>query len=84
MAHDCLDEFLTLKMEEHTSVGVHLAKMHRIHRCLVIKLGYEISDASTNSAVLCSLPPSYRRFVKGLMMGGESVTYHELVERVRT
>jgi hypothetical protein len=21
MAHDCLDEFLSLKMEEHTSVG---------------------------------------------------------------
>jgi hypothetical protein len=27
MKHDCLDEFLSCKMMEHGSVGMHLAKM---------------------------------------------------------
>jgi hypothetical protein len=77
MAHDCLDEFPSLKMEEHTIVGIHLVKMHRIQRRLVIELGFEITDASSNSVVLRSLPPSYRRFVEDFVMGSESVTFHE-------
>jgi hypothetical protein len=51
---------------------IHLVKMHRIHRLLVIELGYEISDASANSKILCSSPPCYRRFVEEFVMGGEN------------
>jgi hypothetical protein len=58
--------------------------MHRIHRLLVIELGYEISDASANRKILCSSPPCYRRFVEEFVMGGESITFHGLVARVRT
>jgi hypothetical protein len=32
MIYDRLDEFHALKMEEHTSVDLHLDMMHRIHR----------------------------------------------------
>jgi hypothetical protein len=71
-------------MEEHTSVETHLKKMHQIHRRLTIELEYEITDALANSAVLQSLPPNYREFVKGFVMMGEVVTFDQLLARVRT
>jgi hypothetical protein len=84
MIYDHLDELCALKMEEHTSVGFHLAKMHGIHRHLILEFDQEIPDPLANGAVLRSLPPSYRSFVKEFVMGGELVTFHELVERVRS
>jgi hypothetical protein len=84
MVYDCLNEFHSLKMEEHTSVGIHLAKMHGIHRRLILEFDHEISDPLANGAVLRSLPPSYRRFLEGFVMGGESFTFHDLMARVRT
>jgi hypothetical protein len=71
MVYNCLNEFYSLKMEEHTSVGIHLAKMHGIHRRLILEFDHEIPDPLANGAVLHSLPPSYRRFVIGFVMGGE-------------
>jgi hypothetical protein len=71
-------------MEDHTSVGLHLAKMHGIHRHLILEFDLEIPDPLANGVVLCSLPPSYRNFVEDFVMGGESVTFRELVARVRT
>jgi hypothetical protein len=44
MVYDCLNEFYTLKMEEHTSVCLHLAKMHGIHRHLILEFDHEILD----------------------------------------
>jgi hypothetical protein len=38
MGHECLDEFLSCKMEEHECVGLHLAKMLRIQRHLTVEL----------------------------------------------
>jgi hypothetical protein len=84
MVYDHLDEFYALKMEEHTSVGLHLAKMHGIHRHLILEFEHEIPDPLANGVVLRSLPPSYRSFVEDFVMGGESVTFHELVGRVRS
>jgi hypothetical protein len=84
MIYDRLDEFYALKMEEHTSVGIHLAKMHGIHRSLILDFDHEIPDLLANGAVLRSLPPSYRSFIKEFVKGGESVTFHELVARVRS
>jgi hypothetical protein len=66
MIYDNLDEFHALKMEEHTSVDLHLAKMHRIHKHLILEFDHEISDHLANGAVLRSLPPSYRSFIKDL------------------
>jgi hypothetical protein len=36
MVYDRLNKFYTLKMEEHTSAGLHLSKMHGIHRHLIM------------------------------------------------
>jgi hypothetical protein len=36
MGHECLNEFLSCKMEEHGCVGLHLAKMFRIHKRLTV------------------------------------------------
>jgi hypothetical protein len=80
----CVDEFYSLKMEEHTSVGIHRAKMHRFHIRLIMEFDYEISNILANSAVLRSFPPSYRSFVEKFVMEGESVTFHELVARIRS
>jgi hypothetical protein len=84
MVYDRLNKFYTLKMEEHISVGLHLAKMHRIHRHLILEFDHEILDPLANIAVLRSLPPSYRSFIEEFVMGGESVTFDELVARVRS
>jgi hypothetical protein len=84
MIYDRLDEFYALKMEEHTSVRIHLAKMRGIHRHLILEFDHEIEDPIANDVVLCSLPPSYRSFIKDFVMGGEMVTFHELVARVRS
>jgi hypothetical protein len=37
MIYDRLDEFHALKMEEHSSVDLHLGMMHRIHRHLILE-----------------------------------------------
>jgi hypothetical protein len=84
MKHDCLDKFLSCKMIEHISVGMHLAKMNRIHRCLTVELEYEMIDAFTKSMVLCSLPPSYRDFVESFVKRNEAVNFHQLLGRIRT
>jgi hypothetical protein len=84
MIYDHLDEFHVLKIDEHTSVGLHLARMHRIHRHLILEFDHEIPDPLANGAVLCSLPPSYSSFVEEFVMGGEMVTFHELVARARS
>jgi hypothetical protein len=84
MVHDRLDELYALKMEEHTSVGLHLAKMHGIHRHMILEFDHEILDLLANGAVLRSLPPNYRSFVEDFVTGGESVTFHERVARVRS
>jgi hypothetical protein len=84
MIYDHLDEFQALKMEEPTSVGLHLARMHGIHRHLILEFDHEIPDPIANGPVLRSLPPRYRSFVKEFVMGGEMVTCHELVARVRS
>jgi hypothetical protein len=60
--YDCLNEFYSLKMEEHTSVGIHLANMHGIHMHLILDFDHEIPDRLANREVLRSLPPSYRRY----------------------
>jgi hypothetical protein len=80
--YDSLNELYSLKMEEHTSAGLHLAKMHGIHRRLILEFDHEIPNPLANGAVLRSLPPSHRRFVKDFVMKGEPVTL--LMAWVRT
>jgi hypothetical protein len=74
MVYDRMNEFYALKMEEHTSVGLHLAKMHGIHRNLILEFDHEIPNPLANCVVLRPLPPSYRSFVEDFVMGGELVT----------
>jgi hypothetical protein len=84
MIYDRLDEFHARKMEKHTSVDLHIAKMHRIHRHLILEFDHEIPDPIANGVVLRSLPPSYRSSIEEFVMGGELVTFYELVVRVRS
>jgi uncharacterized radical SAM superfamily Fe-S cluster-containing enzyme len=83
MRHECLNEFLSCKMEEHECVGLHLAKMPRIHRRLTVELGFDLSDDIAKSMVLCSLPPSYKSFVKRFLRKDEVVNLHQLMARTR-
>jgi hypothetical protein len=52
MRHECLNEFLSCKMEEHGCVGLHLVKMLRIHRRLTVELGFDLTDDIAKSVVL--------------------------------
>jgi hypothetical protein len=81
MGHECLDEFLSCKMEEHGCVGLHLVKMLRIHMRLIVELGFDLPDDIAKSVVLRSLPPSYKSFVKKFLRKG--VNLHKLMARIR-
>jgi hypothetical protein len=83
MGHNCLDEFLSCKMEEHGCVGLHLAKMLRIHRRLTVELEFDLSDYIAKSVVLHSLPPRYKGFVKRFLRKAEPVNIHQLLARIR-
>jgi hypothetical protein len=83
MGHECLNGFLSCKMEEHECVGLHLAKMLRIHRRLTVELGFDLTGDISKSVVLCSLPPSYKSFVKRFLRQAEPVNLHQLMARIR-
>jgi hypothetical protein len=83
MGHECLDEFLSCNMEEHECVGLHLAKMLRIHIRLNVELEFKITNDFAKSVLLCSLPPSYRSFVKRFLRRDEPVNLHQLMARLR-
>jgi hypothetical protein len=53
MRYECMDEFLSCKMEEHECVGLHLAKMLWIHRSLTVELEYKMKEDFAKSVVLC-------------------------------
>jgi hypothetical protein len=76
MRYECMDEFLSCKMEERECVGLHIAKMLRIHRRLTTELEYEMKYDFAKSVVLRSLPPSYRSFVKRFVKRDESVNLY--------
>jgi hypothetical protein len=83
MGYECLNEFLSCKMEEHGCAGLHLAKMLRIHRRLNVEFGFDLTDDIAKSVVLRSLPPSYKSFVKRFLRKVEPVNFHQLMARIR-
>ena len=83
MKHECFDQFLSCKMEEHTCVQTHLAKMNEIFHRLTVIFDYWTKDIFGISVILRSLPPSYKSFVESYVMGGESVELLEFLEMVR-
>ena len=84
MKFECLDEFLSIKMEENTCLESHLANMHRIHERLTVELDYWIRDEFAVEGVLRSLPPSYKSVVLGYVMRRDSITFHELLAELST
>jgi hypothetical protein len=70
-------------MEEHGCVGLHLVKMLRIHMHLIIELEFDLPNDIAKSVVLCSLPPSYKSFVKRFLRKAEPVNFHQLMARIR-
>jgi hypothetical protein len=83
MGHECLNEFLSCKMEEHECVGLHLAKMLRIHRRLTVELEFDLTDDLAKSVVLRLFPPSYKSFIKKFLKRAEPVNLHQLMVRIR-
>jgi hypothetical protein len=83
MRHECLDEFLSCKMEEHGCVGLYLAKMLRIYKRLTVELELDLPDDIAKSVVLCSLPPSYKSFFKRFLRKAKLVNLHQLMARIR-
>jgi hypothetical protein len=83
MRHECLNEFLSCKMEEHECVGLHLAKMLRIHKRLTVELECNLTDDLAKSMVLRLLPPRYKSFVKRFLRKAKSVNLHQLMARIR-
>jgi hypothetical protein len=82
IGHECPDQFLSCNMEEHEFVGLHLAKMLRIHIRMTVELEFEIMDDLAKSVVLRSLPPSYKSFVKRFLRKG-LVNFHQLTARIK-
>ena len=78
------DEFLSLKMEENTCLETHLVRMHGIHLRLVEDFDYWTMEEYAILQVLRSLPPSYRDFVHDYVGRGESFTFHEFVNKLRS
>jgi hypothetical protein len=74
MGHECLNEFLSCKMEEHACVGFHIAKMLRLHR--------RQTDDLAKSVVMRSLPPNYKSFIKRFLRRAEPVNLHQLMARI--
>jgi hypothetical protein len=51
-SYECLNEFLTTKMEENTCLESHLTNMHRLYRRLNDELNYLMIDELTIDVVL--------------------------------
>jgi uncharacterized radical SAM superfamily Fe-S cluster-containing enzyme len=83
MGYECLNEFLSCKMEEHECVGLHLAKMLRIHRRLTVELEFDMMDDLAKSMVLRSVPPRYKSFVKRFLRSTEPLNLHQLMVRIK-
>ena len=67
---ECLNEFISLKMEENTCLEQHLRRMHEIHYRLVHVWNYEMTDDLAIDGVLRSLAPSFKNYVRDYVMGG--------------
>ena len=76
------NEFLSTKMEEHTCLETHVAKMHGIHRSLVDDFDYWTTDEFAITTVLHSLPPSYKDFIHGYVGKGETSHFHEFMVKL--
>ena len=72
-----------MKMEENTSLEDHLATMTRLYRRLADVLDYQLDDEIAIDNVMLSLPPSYKSFIKGYVMGNIELSYDEFLDRLR-
>jgi hypothetical protein len=77
------NEFLSTRLEEHTCLKTHIAKMYDIHLRLVEDFDYWTTEEFAITTVLHSLPPSYKDFVHDYVGRGESFTFHEFMVRLR-
>jgi hypothetical protein len=81
---DCLNEFLTTKMEENMCIKSHLTNMHRLYSCLNDELEYEMTDDIENDVVLQLLPLSYNAYVEGYLMAEFDVTFHQCLMQIKS
>jgi hypothetical protein len=82
--YECMDEFLSMKMEENTCLKTHLERMHDLHKRVVDIFDYYwMTDTFAIKMVLRSLPPSYKEFVHEHVKKGELSTFHAFVMKLR-
>ena len=72
-------KFLSTKMEERTSLGDHLDRMHEMYLTLVEDYEYWTMNESTTeefaiNTLLHSLPPSYGDYVHGYVGSGANMS----------
>ena len=78
-----LDNFLSLKMEEHTCLETHLCKMFDIHDDLTNTCDYWMADCFAIHAVLRSLPPSYEELVNEYVIKSESLLFNDFLVEIK-
>ena len=78
-----LDNFLSLKMEEHTCLETHLCRMFDIHDDLTNMCGHWMADTFAIQAVLCSLPPSYKELVDEYVIKSESLLFTDFLVEIK-
>ena len=66
---ECMNEFLSTKIEENTCLEQHLRKMHKIYYTLVDVWNYKMNDDFAIDGVLRSLPPQLQELCQRLCHG---------------
>ena len=83
MKHRALEDLLSCKMEEHTHFDTHLRKMNRLYYRLVTEFDYWTEDNFGISAVLMSLPPSYKGHVEHYVKNYSNVSFEFFMAMIR-
>ena len=79
---ECLDEILSIMMEENICLDQHLVRMHEIHRRLTHVWDYWMADETAMDVVLRSLPFSYKSYVRDFVMKGEQFPFFTFLARL--
>ena len=80
-----MGDFLSIKMEENSSLDDHLERMHDVYMRPAYILDSWMMGSFANGVVLRSLQPSYQAQVSTCIMRGdaESMEFHRFVTHLR-
>ena len=83
--HELMGDFLSIKMEENSSLDDHLEHMHNVYMRPAYFLDSWMMGSFAKTVMLRSLPPSYQAQVRTCVMRGdaESMEFHRFVTHLR-